>query len=142
MKLLLRSKDLDHFYLPWQRLNHIYEDHAKQYDDGATQKELCDTLYFSKQTVDAVIQYFEKKGWSRSIILAEKGKLFRQEAIANIKQAEHTAFAALADLWEKYTDHRIKSIIAGKSDVQERNWYHVKSVDHYRCCKRHRARYY
>lgn len=153
MKQLLRSKDLNRFYLTWQRLNHIYEEYAKQYgltyislfilqliDDGTTQKELCDTLYFPKQTVNKVIQSFEKKGYielvenqkdgrSRSILLTKKGKLFQQEVIPCIEQAEHSAFAALSkeeqtlmtDLWEKYTNHCIDSIIAGKSEIQERN---------------------
>lgn len=150
MKQLLRSENLNRFYLTWQKLNHIYEEYAKQYgltyislfilqliDDGTTQKELCDTLYFPKQTVNKVIQSFEKKGYieltenqkdgrSRSIMLTEKGKQFQGEVIPCIEQAELSAFAALSkeeqiimtDLWQKYTDCCVDSIISSKNKMQ------------------------
>ena len=76
MKELNRPKNLKRFYLAWQRLNHVYEEYAKEHDltyismfvlqlidDGTTQKEICDTLYFPKQTVNKVILSFEKKGY-------------------------------------------------------------------------------
>lgn len=148
MKQLLHLEGLNHFYLTWQRLNHVYEEYAKQHgltyislfilqliDDGTTQKELCNTLYFPKQTVNKVIQSFEKKGYieltenqndgrSRSIMLTEKGKQFQEEVIPCIEQAEHFAFAALSKeeqialtgLWEKYTDYCINSIIGSKDE--------------------------
>lgn len=148
MRQLLRSKDLNRFYLTWQKLNHSYEEYAKQYgltyislfilqliDDGTTQKELCDILYFPKQTVNKVIQSFEKKGYivlaenkkdrrSRSIMLTEKGKKFQSEVIPCIDNAEHSAFASLTkeeqvvmtDLWEKYTNHCINVINDGKNN--------------------------
>ena len=61
MKLLLRSKDLDHFYLPWQRLNHIYEDHAKQYDDGATQKDCATRFIFPNRPLMQSYNILRKK---------------------------------------------------------------------------------
>lgn len=136
MKEIDRPKNLKRFYLLWQKLNHVYEDYAKQHgltyismfilqliDDGTTQKELCDTLYFPKQTVNKVILSFEKKGYvlltgnpqdkrSRSIMLTDEGKVFQKKVISVLEQAELTAFAALSgqeqetmtDLWEKYTN--------------------------------------
>ena len=76
MKEIDRPKNLKRFYPALQRLNHVYEEFAKKQDltyismfilqlidDGTTQKELCDTLYFPKQTVNKVIHTFEKKGY-------------------------------------------------------------------------------
>ncbi len=136
MKELNRPKNLKRFYLSWQKLNHVYEEYAKKYnltyismfvlqliDDGTTQKELCDTLYFPKQTVNKVILSFEKKGYltltesrkdrrSRSIILTDEGRAFQKEVISWIEKAELETYASLTereqqtmtDLWEKYTD--------------------------------------
>ena len=134
---------LKRFYLQWQKLNHVYEDYAKIHDltyismfilqlmdgEGTTQKELCDTLYFPKQTVNKVILSFEKRGYvtltenpqdrrSRSIVLTEKGKEFQKKVISHIEQAELQAFASLSeqeqdvisDLWEKYTSICINKI--------------------------------
>ena len=131
-----RPYNLKRFYLQWQKLNHVYEDYAKSHDltyismfilqlldgKGTTQKDLCDTLYFPKQTVNKVVFSFEKRGYvtltenprdrrSRSIVLTEKGKVFQKKVISHIEQAELEAFASLseqeqeviADLWEKYT---------------------------------------
>lgn len=135
MKELDRPKNLKRFYLAWQRLNHVYEEFAKKQDltyismfilqlidDGTTQKELCDTLFFPKQTVNKVILSFEKKGYitlapnprdnrSRSIMLTKKGRDFQNSVIPLIERAELETFASLSeqeqqtmtDLWEKYT---------------------------------------
>lgn len=135
MKELNRPKNLKRFYLAWQRLNHVYEEYAKEHDltyismfvlqlinDGTTQKELCDTLYFPKQTVNKVILSFEKKGYvtlvenpddrrARSILLTEKGRTFQGKVISHIEKAELEAFASLTepeqqimtDFWDKYT---------------------------------------
>ena len=145
MKELNRPKNLKRFYLAWQRLNHVYEEYAKEHDltyismfvlqlidDGTTQKEICDTLYFPKQTVNKVILSFEKKGYvtlvenpddrrTRSIMLTEKGRAFQKQVISHIEKAELETFAFLTekeqqimtDLWEKYTAaciSRIKGI--------------------------------
>lgn len=131
-----RPKNLKRFYLAWQRLNHVYEEFAKKQDltyismfilqlidNGTTQKELCDTLYFPKQTVNKVILSFEKKGYitlasnprdkrSRSIMLTKKGREFQNTVIPAIECAELETFASMSgqeqqimtDLWEKYTD--------------------------------------
>lgn len=136
MKELDRPKNLKRFYLAWQRLNHGYEEFAKKQDltyislfilqlinDGTTQKELCDTLFFPKQTVNKVILSFEKKGYitlvenprdkrSRSIMLTQKGQDFQNTVVPIIERAELETFASLSeqqqqimtDLWEKYTD--------------------------------------
>ena len=136
MRELDRPKNLKRFYLTWQKLNHVYEDYAKRQeltyismfvlqliDNGTTQKELCDTLFFPKQTINKIILSFEKKGYvkltenpkdkrSRSIMLTDKGKSFQNNIISFIEQAELEAFASLtereqetmADLWEKYTN--------------------------------------
>lgn len=136
MRELDRPANLKRFYLAWQKLNHVYEDYAKEQDltyismfvlqlldDDTTQKELCDTLFFPKQTVNKVILSFEKKGYvnlvenpkdrrSRSIILTDKGREFQSKIISFIERAELEAFASLTeqeqqlltDLWEKYTD--------------------------------------
>lgn len=135
MKELNRPKNLKRFYLSWQKLNHVYEEYAKEHDltyismfvlqlidDGTTQRELCDTLYFPKQTVNKVILSFEKKGYvilaenpddrrTRSIMLTEKGRVFQKKVISRIEKAELETFASLTgeeqqmmtDLWEKYT---------------------------------------
>lgn len=138
-----RPYNLKRFYLQWQKLNHVYEDYAKIHEltyismfilqlldrEGTTQKELCDTLYFPKQTVNKVILSFEKRGYvtltenpqdrrSRSIVLTEKGKEFQKKVISHIEQAELQAFASLSeqeqevitDLWEKYTSICINKI--------------------------------
>lgn len=137
-----RPKNLKRFYLQWQKLNHVYKDYAKSYDltyismfilqlidDGTTQKELCDTLYFPKQTVNKVIFSFEKHGYItlienpqdkrlRSIMLTDKGRNFQSKVISFIEQAELEAFASLTEqeqeimteLWEKYTNICINKI--------------------------------
>lgn len=142
MKELDRPKNLKRFYLAWQRLNHVYEEFAKKQDltyismfilqlidDGTTQKELCDTLYFPKQTVNKVILSFEKKGYitlvenpqdkrSRSIMMTKKGRKFQNTVIPAIERAELETFASLSeqeqqimtDLWEKYTDMCISKL--------------------------------
>ena len=141
MKELNRPKNLKRFYLAWQRLNHIYEEYAKEHDltyismfvlqlidDGTTQKELCDTLYFPKQTVNKVILSYEKKGYvtlvenddrrARFIMLPQKGRAFQKEVISRIEKAELETFASLSeqeqqimtDLWDKYTTTCISKI--------------------------------
>lgn len=142
MKEIDRPKNLKRFYLAWQRLNHVYEEFAKKQDltyismfilqlidDGTTQKELCDTLYFPKQTVNKVILSFEKKGYitlvenpqdkrSRSIMMTKKGREFQNTVIPAIERAELETFASLSeqeqqimtDLWEKYTDMCISKL--------------------------------
>lgn len=142
MKELNRPKNLKRFYLAWQRLNHVYEEYAKEHDltyismfvlqlidDGTTQKELCDTLYFPKQTVNKVILSFEKKEYVtlvenpddrrvRSIMLTEKGRAFQRQVISHIEKAELETFASLTepeqqimtDLWDKYTATCISKI--------------------------------
>lgn len=149
MKDIERPKQLKQFYLAWQKLNHAYEAYAKQNDltyislfilqlinDGTTQKELRDTLYFPKQTVNKVIHTFEKKGYiilrehqgdrrSRFIQLTEKGKQFQNQVIPTINDAECEAFAMLTDyeqqiiteLWVKYTDICAKKIVGGKKNA-------------------------
>jgi DNA-binding MarR family transcriptional regulator len=98
-------------------------------DDRTTQKELRDTLFFPKQTVNKVILSFEKKGYitlapnlhdkrSRSIMLTKKGRDFQNSVIPMIKRAELETFASLSeqeqqimtDLWEKYTDMCISKL--------------------------------
>ena len=73
-----RPYNLKRFHLQWQKLNHVYEDYAKIHDltyismfilqlldgEGTTQKELCDILYFPKQTVNKVILSFVKRGYA------------------------------------------------------------------------------
>lgn len=142
MKELDRPTNLKRFYLAWQKLNHVYEEYAKEHDltyismfvlqlidDGTTQKELCDTLYFPKQTVNKVILSFEKKGYvtlaenpddrrTRSILLTKKGRAFQRQVISHIEKAELETFASLTepqqqimtDLWEKYTATCISKI--------------------------------
>lgn len=142
MRELNRPKNLKRFYLAWQRLNHVYEEYAKNHgltyismfvlqliDDGTTQKELCDTLFFPKQTVNKVILSFEKKGYvtlaenpgdrrARSIMLTEKGLAFQKQVISRIEKAELETFASLTeqeqqimtDIWDKYTDVCISKI--------------------------------
>mgnify|MGYP002800496858 FL=1 len=142
MKELDRPKNLKRFYLSWQRLKHVYEEYAKEHDltyismfvlqlidDGTTQKELCDALYFPKQTVNKVILSYEKKGYvtlvensddrrARSILLTEKGRVFQKKVISHIEKAELETFASLTeqeqqimtDLWDKYTSTCISKI--------------------------------
>lgn len=142
MKELERPNDLKRFYLAWQRLNHVYEVFAKEQDltyislfilqlidDGTTQKELCDNLFFPKQTINKVILSFQKKGYitlapnprdkrSRSITLTKKGREFQNAVIPVIERAELETFASLSpqeqrimtDLWEKYTSMCISKL--------------------------------
>lgn len=150
MKELDRPQNLKRFYLAWQRLNHTYAEFAKKHDltylsmfilqlldDGTTQKELCDTLYFPKQTVNKVILSFEKNGYitlaenpqdkrSRCIIMTKKGREFQNAVIPAIERAESETFASLSekeqqimtDLWEKYTDMCINKL---NNEIQTRN---------------------
>lgn len=142
MKDIDRPYNLKRFYLSWQKLNHVYEEYAKKHDltyislfilqlldDGTTQKELCEVLYFPKQTINKVIMSFEKKGYvtltenpqdarSRSILLTQKGTAFQKEVISTIEQAELETFFSLSeeeqeimtDLWEKYTNLCVEKI--------------------------------
>ena len=79
MKLLLRSKDLDHFYLPWQRLNHIYEDHAKQYDDGATQKDCATRFIFPNRPLMQSYNILRKKDGLALLFLPKKENCFSRK---------------------------------------------------------------
>ncbi|HJA07060.1 MAG TPA: MarR family winged helix-turn-helix transcriptional regulator [Candidatus Mediterraneibacter pullicola] len=142
MREIDRTKDLKRFYLDWQALNHVYEQYARDngltyvslfmlqlIDDGTTQKELCDTLYFPKQTINKTIQSFCRKGYIvlknnnvdkryKLIYLTEKGKDFQDKVIPAIQKAETESFDSLseeeqktlADLWEKYTSICIRKI--------------------------------
>ena len=142
MREIDRTKDLKRFYLDWQALNHVYEQYARDngltyvslfmlqlIDDGTTQKELCDTLYFPKQTINKTIQSFCRKGYIvlknnnvdkryKLIYLTEKGKDFQDKVIPAIQKAETESFdrlseeeqKTLADLWEKYTSICIRKI--------------------------------
>ncbi len=142
MKDIERPKNLKKFYLSWQRLNHMYEDYAKQYgltyismfilqllEDGTTQKELCDTLFFPKQTVNKVIQSFAEKDYltleknpqdkrSRVIRMTEKGRQLQKQVIPTIERAELEAFGTLSSqeqevitsLWERYTDVCVREL--------------------------------
>lgn len=135
MKEIDRPKNLKRFYLSWQNLNHAYEKYAKEngltyislfmlqlIDDNTTQKELSETLFFPKQTVNKVIQTFYKQGIInlsenekdkrfKTISLTEKGKALQEKIIPTINNAELETFDSLtkeeqvilADLWEKYT---------------------------------------
>ena len=123
-------------------MNHVYEEYAKEHDltyismfvlqlidDRTTQKELCDALYFPKQTVNKVIFSFENKGYvtlvensddrrARSILLTEKGRVFQKKVISHIEKAELETFSSLTeqeqqimtDLWDKYTSTCISKI--------------------------------
>lgn len=142
MREIDRTKDLKRFYLDWQALNHVYEQYARDngltyvslfmlqlIDDGTMQKELCDTLYFPKQTINKTIQSFCRKGYIvlknnnvdkryKLIYLTEKGKDFQDKVIPAIQKAETESFdrlsgeeqKTLADLWEKYTSICIRKI--------------------------------
>lgn len=142
MKEVDRPKNLKSFYLDWQSLNHVYEKYARDngltyislfmlqlIDDGTTQKELCNTLYFPKQTVNKTIQSFYKQGLIdlkdnisdkryKLIYLTEKGKEFQNKVIPTIQKAELESFASLsekeqetlANLWKKYTSICIRKI--------------------------------
>lgn len=152
MKDIDRPKNLKRFYLLWQELNHAYEEYAKKHgltymsmfilqliSDGTTQKELCQTLYFSKQTISKVIQSFERKGLIelsnsgkdkryKLIYVTEKGKQFQKEVIPALVDAELGAFFSLSEeeqetltgLWERYTEACIK-VINGKMDGKGKN---------------------
>lgn len=146
MKKLNRFENLKKFYLSWMKLNYAYEEYAKEYgltyislfilqliEDGITQKEICDVLYFPKQTVNKVILSFEKKGYikliknnqdkrSRILLLTEEGCEFQNRVIPGINKAEFRAFGSLSEdeqsvitkLWEKYTDICVSEITRKK----------------------------
>ena len=137
-----RPKNLKSFYLDWQALNHVYEKYAREngltyvslfmlqlIDNETTQKELCDTLYFPKQTINKTISSFQKKGLVelkdnkidkryKLIYLTEKGRKFKEKVIPTIEKAELESFAILtekeqevmAKLWKKYTSICIEKI--------------------------------
>ncbi len=148
MQEIDRPKYLKSFYLDWQLLNHAYEKYARDngltyvslfmlqlIEDKTTQKELRDTLYFPKQTINKTITSFKKKGLIKLreneddkrfklIYLTDKGRMFKEKVITRIVNAELETYASLesdeqktmAELWKKYTSICISKIEGGKDE--------------------------
>ena len=74
--------------------------------ESCTQKKLCESLFYPKQTVNAVITAFYKKGWitmrelpedrrNKTIHFTEKGQLEAHRILQRVHASEQTAMREL-----------------------------------------------
>ncbi|MGI6006004.1 MAG: MarR family winged helix-turn-helix transcriptional regulator [Ruminococcus sp.] len=90
--------------------------------DGCLQKDICQTYYVTKQTINSSIRKLEREGYlyleqgkghDKHIHLTPKGQEFVQKNILPVQQMEHEAFQALTAgerkellrLTEKYVEN-------------------------------------
>jgi DNA-binding MarR family transcriptional regulator len=75
--------------------------------DGLTQREICDAIHHSKQTVNLIVGKLERDGHvelvpspedgrSKIVRLTESGRAFAERPVRHITRAEDTAMSMLA----------------------------------------------
>lgn len=91
---------------------------------GMTQKEICDAIHHSKQTVSQIINHLARDGYiafrektedrrNKVITLTEAGRKYAEGPVTHITQAEERAMSMLApkeqkeliSLLERYTEY-------------------------------------
>lgn len=126
-------RQVNAFCNEWHKINGIYDDYARSVDipytnlyilsmisqsDECTQKIICERTFLPKQTVNAIITGFYKKGLvelrelpsdrrNKTIHLTKAGKEYIKEIIPHIQGAE---YAAMESLSEKQRNILIESL--------------------------------
>jgi len=121
---MIAGKEINDFVNAYCRLRDrqyaVYAKYAKQYGlttnelfvldilwfspEGCTQKEICERMSINKQTLNAIVTRFDKKGFlafkevekdrrNKRIILSESGKAYTQTIIPPAADAENLAMA-------------------------------------------------
>lgn len=121
---MIAGKEINDFVNAYCRLRDrqyaVYAKCAKQYGlttnelfvldilwfspEGCTQKEICERMSINKQTLNAIVIRFDKKGFlafkevekdrrNKRIILSESGKAYTQTVIPPAADAENLAMA-------------------------------------------------
>lgn len=96
------AKSVGFSYTSLSLLEAIYE------EPNCTQKQLAEICFLPKQTVNAVITSFLKKGWvtleelpedrrNKTIRLTEAGEAKAAETITKIHESEHRAMSSLTE---------------------------------------------
>jgi DNA-binding MarR family transcriptional regulator len=97
--------------------------------DGMTQKEICDTVYESKQTVSLIIKKLLKDGYvtmeentedkrNKTVKMTDEGRAYAEKPVRHITWAEDTAMSMftpeeqkqLIDLSRTFTKNLIKLV--------------------------------
>lgn len=120
------STQQDIFFDSWQQLDALYTEYARTKGlaytelvvlsylsmDSYTQKQLCEKTLMPKQTVNSVIKSLAKKGLvvlkqsdtdrrAKTVVLTEKGRQLRREAMDDMARAEHAAIGRIGtEDWE------------------------------------------
>lgn len=96
--------------------------------EGCTQKDICESSFLSKQTVNSAIRklesggyiYLEKgRGRSTHIYLTEAGEALMRQKIFPVMEAENSAFSALGDDGALLTKLMGKYLSNLRSQVQQ-----------------------
>lgn len=117
-------KQLEAFNQIYKELDDLYHDYAKhcgmadsafwvlcficERQEPYTQKELCDTWFYSRQTINSTLKALEKQGYlslvlapdsrkNKQILLTPAGKEFVREKIYPMMEAERRSFAGMSD---------------------------------------------
>jgi len=105
--------------------------------EAFTQKELCDTWFFSRQTINSSLKKLEQQDIiqlvpmpnnrkNKHIILTQAGKELAKKILVPIQEADYTSFSSLSDaersellrLSQKYISALRKEITAKKANAQ------------------------
>lgn len=123
-------KQVSQFCEEYHVINMVYEDYARTLDisytslqiltiltyvNDCTQKLICEKTFLPKQTVNAIITNFYKKGFvelrempsdrrNKTIHLTEEGTKYAEQIIPQIRKAEYIAF-------EKLTSEQRKNLL-------------------------------
>lgn len=76
------------------------------YPKGCTQRFICESLFYPKQTVNAILNAFEKKGYikkeidhydkrNKNVLLTESGSNYARIILCDMFYMEETAFAKM-----------------------------------------------
>ena len=134
-----RKQQIAAYYDYWFEVNALYEKWAKQhcltahalfalytireYPEACTQRRICDMLQLPKQTIGAILDTFEKKGYlekevmesdrrNKRIVLTEKGKAYAEGILSDLYRFE---MAALDGMKEE----EIRGLLAGGQRLRE-----------------------
>lgn len=116
---------IDNWYAQWIMVERLYSEFAKEYGltssavfvlrtilehpSECTQKYICDTLIYPKQTVSGIVQNLMSKGIvdktksvedkrNFKLFLTMSGKDFTIKLVERLKKAEEEAFASITEL--------------------------------------------
>ena len=104
----------DAVYYKWAALHEIKDttlfilERIYYFPDGCSQKYLCETLSYPKQTISAALTRLEKSGYihrqkepddfrGNVILLTEDGRRKAEQVVGGMRAAELEAFAAMSE---------------------------------------------